>query len=472
MTELGPGLYESLITEGLRAQIAELSAQLPVDERPLDNADAADRIAWHVSQQVERALLDISDEHRVRIGVQVARALLERLGDLVGVDRPSMPADPGAVLHAILSRNPDGSTARIASPIIPVLDTTLLTNAPGEPTLWSQLRSEIESAEAIDVVMAFIRRSGIGPLLESLRRHCEAGRPLRVLTTTYTDSTERRALDQLVNLGADVRISYDLGTTRLHAKAWVFHRRSGFSTAYVGSSNLTHSAQVTGLEWNVRASAARNPGVIDKFSAVFESYWAAGDFVPYDPEQFEDERERAVGADRGPHVILSPIELRPYPFQERLLELIELSRQRGHHRNLLVAATGTGKTVMAALDYAALRTQLRRARLLFIAHREEILDQSLATFRYALRDASFGEKWVGGSRPTRFDHVFASIQSLHASDLKLPEGIKAVKHGTQNPVIVAVTMPRVEEEVAPTVVVAADKGKAVKAKKSEKQNAK
>jgi superfamily II DNA or RNA helicase/HKD family nuclease len=417
VTELDPGLYESLITDGLRARLAELSAQLPVDERPLNTADAADRIAWHVSQRVERALLDVSDEHRVRIGVQVARALLERLGDLVNVDGQSMPADPGAVLHAILSRNPDGSTARISSPIIPVLDTTLLTNAPGEPTLWSQLKSEIESADAIDVVMAFIRRSGIGPLLEALRRHCEAGRQLRVLTTTYTDSTERRALDQLVDLGADVRISYDLGTTRLHAKAWVFHRRSGVSTAYVGSSNLTHSAQVTGLEWNVRASAARNPGVIDKFSAVFESYWAAGDFVPYDPEQFEDERERAVAADRGPHVILSPIELRAHPFQERLLELIELSRQRGHHRNLLVAATGTGKTVMAALDYATLRSKLPRARLLFIAHREEILDQSLATFRYALRDASFGEKWVGGSRPTRFEHVFASIQSLHASDL-------------------------------------------------------
>ena len=414
---MGPGLYESLITEGLRAQIAELSVRLPVDERPLNSADAADRIAWHVSQQVERALLDVSDEDRVRIGVEVARALIDRLGDLVEVDRRSILADPTAVLHAVLRRNPDGSPAVIASPLIPILDTTLLTNAPGEPTLWGQLRSEIESADAIDVVMAFIRRSGIGPLLDALRRHCEAGGELRVLTTTYTDSTERRALDQLVDLGAQVRISYDLSSTRLHAKAWVFHRRSGFSTAYVGSSNLTHSAQVTGLEWNVRASAARNPDVIAKFGAVFDSYWAAGDFVPYDPEQFDDERERAIGTDRGPHVILSPIELRPHPFQERLLELIELSRQRDHHRNLLVAATGTGKTVMAALDYAALRGRLDRARLLFIAHREEILDQSLATFRYALRDASFGEKWVGGARPTRFDHVFASIQSLHASDL-------------------------------------------------------
>lgn len=417
MTELGPGLYESLITEGLREQLAALSSQLPTDERPLHTADAADRIAWHVSQQVERALLDVSDDDRVRIGVHVARSLLDRLGELVSVDSRSMPEDPAAVLHAVFRRSPDGSTARTASPLIPILDTTLLTNAPGEPTLWSQLRSEIESADAIDVVMAFIRRSGIRPLLDSLRRHCEAGRQLRVLTTTYTDSTERRALDQLVDLGADVRISYDLGTTRLHAKAWVFRRQSGFSTAYVGSSNLTHSAQVTGLEWNVRASAARNPNVLAKFSAVFESYWAAGDFVPYDPDQFDDERERSVGADRGPHVILSPIELRPHPFQERLLELIALARQRDHHRNLLVAATGTGKTVMAALDYASLRSRLPRSRLLFIAHREEILDQSLATFRYALRDASFGEKWVGGARPTRFDHVFASIQSLHATDL-------------------------------------------------------
>lgn len=417
MAELGPGLYELLITDELRAQLDELAERLPVDERPLNSADASDRIAWHVSRQVERALLDVSDGDRVRVGVRVARALLDRLGELVATDRSGFPVEPAAVLQAVRRRNPDGTPAQMGVPLIPLLDTTLLTNAPGEPTLWSQLRSEIESADGIDVVMAFIRRSGIAPLLDSLQRHREAGGPLRILTTTYTDSTERRAIDQLVDLGADVRISYDLGTTRLHAKAWVFHRRSGFSTAYVGSSNLTHSAQVTGLEWNVRASAARNPDVIAKFAAVFDSYWAGGDFVPYDPDEFDNERERTGRTDRGPQVILSPIELRPHPFQERLLELIELSRQRGHHRNLLVAATGTGKTVMAALDFGALRGRLGRSRLLFIAHREEILDQSLATFRYALRDASFGEKWVGGSRPTRFDHVFASIQSLNARDL-------------------------------------------------------
>jgi superfamily II DNA or RNA helicase/HKD family nuclease len=417
MESLGAGLYELLVTEGLKEQLDQLAGRLPVRQRDLEVAEAPNRIALHLSRQIELALSDVAEGRRVEIGLDVARALLDRLGELIAVDPASTPVAPASVLHAILRRLPDGRPEEIAEPLIPLLDTTLLTNAPGEPSLWNQLRSEIESADAIDVVMAFIRRSGISPLLDALRRHCDAGRTLRILTTTYTGSTERRALEQLAELGADVRISYDLTTTRLHAKAWVFHRGSGFSTAYVGSSNLTHSAQVTGLEWNVRASAARNPDVLDKFGAVFESYWVNGDFVPYDAEQFEQEQRRAGGIDRGPQVILSPIELRPLPFQERLLELVALSRQRGHHRNLLVAATGTGKTVMAALDYAALRQQLSRSRLLFIAHREEILDQSMATFRYSLRDASFGEKWVGGSRPTRFEHVFASIQSLNAGDL-------------------------------------------------------
>jgi hypothetical protein len=255
--------------------------------------------------------------------------------------------------------------------------------------------------------MAFIRRSGIRPLLDALRAHCQAGRPLRVLTTTYTGSTEGAALDDLRDLGADVRVSYDQGSTRLHAKAWYFYRHSGFSTAYIGSSNLTRSAQVTGLEWNVRASGARNLSVLEKVAAVFDSYWNSGDFLAYDPEQF---RAAMAHAERDQvDVLMSPIELRPERFQERLLEQVALARRLGHHRNLLVSATGTGKTVMAALDYGGLRESLPRARLLFVAHREEILTQTLATFRHALRDYAFGELWVGSKRPQRFEHVFACV---------------------------------------------------------------
>ncbi|MGV0718648.1 DUF3427 domain-containing protein [Mycolicibacterium sp. XJ662] len=413
-----PGIYELLVTEALHTRLSSLEKSLR-PTRPLHTAEAADRIALHLSKEIERSLEAVPDKDRVRVGIDVAREMIRRLAEFVTTDTSVSPVEPGEILHAILERRPDGTPRAIAEPLIPLLDTTLLTNAPGEPVLMNQLQAEVDSAtDGIDVVMAFVRRSGINPLLGSLRRHCEQGRPLRVLTTIYTGSTEQAALDILTDLGAEVRISYDVSSTRLHAKAWIFHRRSGFSTAYVGSSNLTHSAQHTGLEWNVRASSARNPDILGKFEAVFESYWQGGDFVAYTREQFDIETQRAARTDAGPHVILSPIELRLEPFQERLLEQISVSRTKGHHRNLLVAATGTGKTVMAAVDYARLREELPRARLLFVAHRNEILDQSLATFRHALREASFGEKWIGGSRPQLFDHVFASIQSLNAADLQ------------------------------------------------------
>jgi superfamily II DNA or RNA helicase/HKD family nuclease len=282
--------------------------------------------------------------------------------------------------------------------------------------LGSQILTEIESADSIDLVMAFIRRSGLLPLVAALRSHCGRGRRLRVLTTTYTGSTEAKALDLLVELGAEVRVSYDVTSTRLHAKAWLLHRRSGFTTAYVGSSNLTHSAHSPGMEWNVRVSGARNPDVIDKINAVFASYWASGDFVPYEPSRF---REAIDQLRRSPGDVsdLSPVEVRLEPFQERLLELIAVSRESGHHRNLLVSATGTGKTVMAAVDYARLRPELPRARLLFVAHRQEILDQSRRTFRHALREPAFGELWAAGDRPNDFEHVFASIQSISRTNL-------------------------------------------------------
>ncbi|MEO6028192.1 MAG: DUF3427 domain-containing protein [Candidatus Binatia bacterium] len=406
------GLYEVLITETIAAELRALDHRLHADTTPLRAAEAADRIALHVGRIVQRAIASLEDEQRVAVGVALARTIFGEIDRAIAkVDViPDSPIAPGAVLRAVLTRLPDGRPESIEEPLIPLLDTALLTNAPGEPRVGSQLLTEIHSADRIDVVMAFIRRSGIAPLREVLRRHCAHGRSLRVLTTTYTGSTEQRALDELREAGAEVRVSYDTSTTRLHAKAWLFHRDSEFSTAYIGSSNLTHSAQVNGLEWNVRVSAARNRDVTEKVAAVFESYWNSGDFVPYSPEEFRARTDD--GRSTGPVVMLSPLEVRPEPFQERLLEQIALSRALGHHRNLLVSATGTGKTVMAAVDYARLRPSLSRARLLFVAHREEILTQSLGTFRQCLRDSAFGELWVGGKRPQYFDHVFASIQSL------------------------------------------------------------
>ena len=417
---LPPGLYEQLVTAGLEEQLRAIDGKY-VSRTALHQAEAPNRIALHLSRQIEKALDGVPEKDRVAVGVEVVRELLGRLEQIVEKAElePEVLVSPADVLRSVTTALPDGSPRAIDAPLIPLLDTTLLTNAPGEPGVGNQVKAEIHSSQSIDVVMAFIRTSGIRPMIESLREHCERGGQLRVLTTTYTGSTEQAALQRLVDLGAQVRVSYDLSTTRLHAKAWLFNRPSGFSTAYIGSSNLTHSAQVAGLEWNVRISGARNPDVIEKVRAVFDSYWESSDFVPFDAEEFSNHMAKEQTS--GPLVFLSPVAVTPLPFQSRLLEQLELARTRGHHRNLLVSATGTGKTVMAALDYARLRQHLPSGRLLFVAHRQEILDQSQATFRHVLREPNFGEQWIGGKRPQKFDHVFASVQSLHRADLDFLE---------------------------------------------------
>lgn len=417
MTRLTRGLHERLVTRLLERDLEALESHLSAARSAMRDADAADRLALHLSRVVERAIDALPEKQRAALGADLTRRLIAELSRERALAQfaDEQPVDPPESLRAIHAALPDGRPEEIPQPLIPLLDTTLLTNAPGEPSVGNQLLAEVASADRIDLVMAFIRRTGVRPLRDELKRHAQAGRQLRVLTTVYTGSTEADALEMLQDLGADVRVSYDTTGTRLHAKAWLFHRASGFSTAYVGSSNLTHSAQVSGLEWNVRVSEARNRAVIEKLSAVFESYWQTADFEPYDRARFAD----ATNHERPAlQLHLPPTEIRLEPFQERLLEQIALSREEGRHRNLLVSATGTGKTVMAAVDYARLRSGAGRSRLLFIAHRDEILTQAQATFAHALRDPSFGERWIGGERPTRWEHVFASIQSLNANSLE------------------------------------------------------
>jgi superfamily II DNA or RNA helicase len=227
-------------------------------------------------------------------------------------------------------------------------------------------------------------------------------------------ATDPKALDALHDMGAHVRVSYDTERTRLHAKAWLLHRDSGFSTAFVGSSNLSAAAMLDGLEWNVRLSQIDNGPILEKFAATFAQYWEDAAFRPYLREEFIEALQRSKRDALAPVLI---VDVFPRPHQEEILEDLAAERAHGHTRNLVVAATGTGKTIVAALDYKRLRAELPRDRLLFVAHRREILDQSLRTFQIVLRDGAFGELLAAGDRPDRWTHVFASIQSLQNDTL-------------------------------------------------------
>jgi superfamily II DNA or RNA helicase/HKD family nuclease len=418
--ELVPGVYERLIDEATRRSLSA-RAGLTAEERELLAVEAPDRLTAHVADRLRRALRATNDvDEQVRLTQRV-------LAHIDVEDESSTRLEEPATVLTRLGPPLLPGEAPPPTPLIPLGDSDLLVNAREEPRLGEALLRELETVDRVDLIVAFIRWAGIRILLDPLRRIAERGVPLRVITTTYLGATERRALDELRQLGAEVKVSYDTRSTRLHAKAWLLHRDSGYSTAFIGSSNLSRSALLDGLEWNVRLAQAHAPAVIEKVAGTFATYWADPEFELYgdgDAGRFD----AAVAAERsgdydGLLTITSGLEVRPWPYQREILETLDVERRR-HDRwhNLVVAPTGTGKTVVAALDYRRLGEQhpelAHQPSLLFVAHRKELLEQSLRTFREVQQDGSFGELLVGGAQPSRWRHVFASIQSLTATGIE------------------------------------------------------
>ncbi|MCV7257018.1 DUF3427 domain-containing protein [Mycobacterium shimoidei] len=418
------GLYESLLTERLQQALAARPDLHPMFDS-IDDAEQPLAIARHLSAVIERSL-------RAAATPQDRAELVQRI--LVALP------DPEAMVEALHQRSPDKierldevratnqlGVARLPRPATPLSDTALMTNAHNEPTLAAELRAELASADHVDLLCAFVKWHGLRLLEDELHELRLREVPLRVITTTYLGATDARALDALVEeFGAQVRVNYETDRTRLHAKAWLLRRDTGFHTAYVGSSNLSHAALVDGLEWNVRLSAVSTPHLLEKFRATFDSYWENREFEPYRPASDGERLRRAldIGAGRGQRdgvtVTLSGLEVHPKPFQAEMLEELDAERVlHDRHRNLIVAATGTGKTVVAALDYRRLVREVhgRDLSLLFVAHRKEILTQARRIYREVLTDPTFGELLVGGDQPTKWRHVFASIQSLSAERL-------------------------------------------------------
>lgn len=421
------GLYDTLLTRDLQLEIERLDSALTAAQtEPLEKADAHVRLARHMATKLRQVLTTIESDHRpaeqIRICNELLQVLRAEFPDATSQDAGAI-APEGLRLTAVHAVDPLRDVSP-APPLIPLSDNDLLVNARGEPSIKEVLSREIASADRIDLLVAFIKWNGYRLLDEPIKRFLESGRALRVITTTYIGATERRVLDQLVSLGAKVKVSYDTRNTRLHAKAWLFHRETRFSTAFIGSSNLSAPALVDGLEWNVRISQVEAPTLVEKFSATFDSYWEEPDFESYDPAIHREQFDRAIAKASGPakdDATLVTFDLHPWPHQADMLDRLRAERLR-HDRwkNLVVAATGTGKTVVAALDYKNLTNELfggRPPSLLFVAHRREILAQSRATFCHAMRDGSFGELYVDGHRPDEWRHVFASVQSLSTIEL-------------------------------------------------------
>lgn len=433
---LHPGLYEDLLTSALATEIDACRREgWRADVGPADATVRPEFLARHIYRLLRRALEGMSEEDGTGPDGQVA--LANRLVAVLaehGAMADDRVADAAKLLlevaeqSALADRPP-----QLPRPTLSLRRTGLLVNGRRDVQIASEISREIPSADRIDLLCAFVRHSGLRLFRSELAERVREGAQVRVIASVYTGSTERRALDALVDLGAKVKVSYETARTRLHAKAWLFHRHSGLHTAYIGSSNLTHTAQVEGLEWNVRVSAAENPEVIERFEATFEQYWQEPEFENYKPGRDARRLDHALSRQRGgagaddATALALLVDVAPKPHQAVVLEALEAERLRGYHRNLVVAATGTGKTWIAAFDYKRLCDDGAGQSLLFVAHRDEILRQSQQVFQLVLRDPGFGERLVGGERPTAGRHVFASVQSLaNRVDDIAPDGFDVV----------------------------------------------
>jgi len=426
---LTPGLYEQVISKAL-GEALDSDTENYIERLPIDTAEASKILSRYIMEIIEKGLDNVKDNGgNLQSQVDVANKIVQILSEATGqTEFESLSVDNRAEQLIALLRKQNSVFAlqeknTIIRPETSIAQSSLFTGSIHEPSMYSELKKEIVSADRIDMLVSFIKWSGLRLIMDELIAFTKRGGQLRVITTSYMGATDIKAIEELRGLtNTEIRVSYDTKRTRLHAKTYVFYRETGFTTAYVGSSNLSHAAITSGLEWNVKITTKDLPETIQKIEATFESYWNSPEFEAYG-ERDKVRLERALKAEKysdngngGPFLF----DIFPYPFQQEILDRLDAERKiRGFFKNLVVAATGTGKTVVSALDYKRFvkENHGKPNRLLFVAHREEILKQSMACFQAVLRDPNFGDLFVGNSRPTSLDHLFLSVQTFNSQEM-------------------------------------------------------
>lgn len=275
------------------------------------------------------------------------------------------------------------------------------------------LRFEMRRASSFTFSVAFVSPRAIALLKQELIDFEGVG---RIITSDYLGFNSPAAFAELLNLqslGLDVRIS---DKEAFHPKGYVFTQPDGV-TAILGSSNLTEGALARNHEWNLRVSASRESDLASQFTnlldeELFSSEPLTQNWIDRYSENYQPPADRSSkrvqrvtnGTDQTQH-----IEITPNAMQVDALSAIASVRTAGKNRALVISATGTGKTILSAFDVRAVNPK----KMLFIAHREQILGRSIAAFKDVLgAPASEFGKVVGSSRELDKRYVFATVQTL------------------------------------------------------------
>jgi superfamily II DNA or RNA helicase len=423
---MNQGIYEQIVTKLISIKLAELDKNVFfIKETRIDKEEAASILSQHLSSTIKYALSlvkgDTAIEQQINISNKIINFLKEEFqkenfeADLIEIE--------GKILKAVFTKIDSHFSdldlhLKEITPYTRLTHSELFTGGNTGLSLESELKKEILSSNRIDLLVSFIKWKGIIILKSELEEFVKRGGKLRIITTTYMGASDYKAIQLLSKLkNTEVKISYNNGNERLHAKAYLFFRNSGFHTGYIGSSNFSRSALTDGLEWNIKITTKEVSHIIDKFQKTFDAYWENEEFEIFDDEKHSIKLNDALNngkISKGYVNSTTFFDLKPFPFQNEILEILEVERNiHNRKRNLIVAATGTGKTVISAFDFKKFKQNNNSSRLLFIAHRKEILLQARATFQGILKDNNFGELWVDGIIPQNYENVFASVQSLN-----------------------------------------------------------
>ena len=419
------GLYEQLITQLVERNLDR--TRFYVGERELSSNEASVWLSRFLSKIMEFAIAAVPmGDDQLKLQIELANQMLMWLKDKIqddGFIEENLLSSRGKILTALYTLdNPIAADLqKYVEDIFPLTGLTeseLFCGSNAGLSLESELKREILSADKIYWLVSFIKWTGIRVFRNELESFARSGRELKIITTSYMGATDAKAVEYLASLpNTEVKLSYNTERERLHAKSYLFLRHTGFHTGYIGSSNLSHSALTNGLEWNLKITSQEIPHIIDKSLNTFETYWQSSEFELFDGQvESREKLKLALKTARGSvsEEHQHYFDLKPFPHQLEILEQLSIERQiHNRFRNLVVAATGTGKTLISAFDFARFIKEKPDAKFLFIAHKEEILIQARQAYRGVLKRGQFGELWVGSHRPEHHHQLFVSIQTLN-----------------------------------------------------------
>lgn len=422
------GIYEQIINKLFSHKLSLYDHNVyHIGTKVIGKKEAIDYLSRYLYGILQKLVTNLSEtEDGVEKSIKLINAIIRKLGEEFHIEHyeDDLIDASHSILTSIIDKTkcdyPDlQKYIQQITPLTSLTRSTLFTGSNNnDVNMISELKKEILSADEVRMLVSFIRLSGVNLMKGELKRLTESGRRLKIITTTYMGATEFRAIRQLAQLpNTEIKISYNNEEDRLHAKAYIFLRNTGFSTAYIGSSNISKAALTEGLEWNVKVTQTELPNIISVVNNTFDTYWDNSAFETFRPGTDDNRLMAALGMTQQPvaginYSVLDLMEAKAY--QNDVLDKLEKERMyRNNWKNLVVAATGTGKTVIAAFDYKRFKESHKRANFLFVVHREEIIRQACATFRKVLNDPNFGDMWYGGHEASSYAHLFASKDLLN-----------------------------------------------------------